>query len=764
MSDTNRYNVIGHALPRVDAPEKVDGKALYVDDYRFPGLLHCAMVLSPHPHAEVLAIRTDKALSVPGVLRILTAADVPVNQIGCVFPDQPLLAADRVRFVGDRVALVVAETREIARHAVSLVEVDYRPLLSVHDPELALAGDAPALHAKGNLLAHQKIRHGDAAARLTSCDVVVEHVFEVNYQEHAYLEPQGALAVPETGGGVTILGSMQCPFYVQSGVARALRLDRNRVRVEQTVTGGGFGGKEDYPTEVAACAALAALATGRPAKLIYTRGEDIQISTKRHRMRMRYRIGADRDGKLQAIHVTQFVDAGGYAGLSTIVAERANSTAAGPYFFPNAHVDTYIVYTNNLFGGAFRGFGNPQVTFAIEGMMELLAGKLGLDPVELRRRNLLTEGMPIICGQALPPSAPSREVLDTLVDRADLGRLRAEAEAFNKTSRFKRKGVGLALSMYGCCLHAGGQHLEGSGALVQVRADGSVEVNIGGTELGQGAFTVVAQIAAETLGADYGRVRVLPSDTRMVADSGPTVASRTTIMSGNAVRAASLQVRSRLVELAAVMLGCSSRDIEVGNGLYRGGGKELPFADLCMEAFRRKLHLAASGWYAPVPKPWDKETGQGIAYSVYCFTGHVAVVEVDLVGGLVKVEKVIAVHDVGKAINPATLEGQAHGGIVQGMGWALSENLVLDKGRCLNPGFTDYLIPSSLDAPQMDVVFVEDPYPDGPFGAKGIGEPSLISVPTAVALAAGNACGQLADRIPVTPEIVLRWTELSRRC
>jgi len=349
-------------------------------------------------------------------------------------------------------------------------------------------------------------------------------------------------------------------------------------------------------------------------------------------------------------------------------------------------------------------------------------------------------------------------VLDTLLQRSDLSRLKAEAEEFNRNNRFRRKGVGLALSLYGCCLHAGGQHLEGSGALVQVRADGSVEVNIGGAELGQGAFTVVAQIAAETLGADYARVRVLPSDTRMVADSGPTVASRTTIMSGNAVRAASLQLRSRLVELAAAMLGCSSREVRVDNGVYRNGGGEIPFSSLCMEASRRKLHLAASGWYAPPPKPWDKETGQGIAYSVYCFTGHVAVVEVDLVGGLVKVEKVFAVHDVGQAINPTTLEGQAHGGIVQGMGWALSENLVLDKGRCLNPGFTDYLIPSSLDAPQMDVAFIEEPYPDGPFGAKGIGEPSLISVPTAVALAAGNACGKLPDHIPVTPETVLRWT------
>ena len=581
----------------------------------------------------------------------------------------------------------------------------------------------------------------------------------MNYQEHAYLEPQGALAILEPDGGIHVLGSMQCPFYVQGGVARMLGLSQNQVRVTQTVTGGAFGGKEDYPTEVGGVAALVSYLTGRPAKLIYTRAEDLQLSTKRHRMRMRYKVGADTNGRLLALQVTQWVDAGGYTGLSTIVAERANSTVAGPYLFPHAHVDTFIVYTNNLFGGAFRGFGNPQVTFAIESMMDLLAEQVGLDPVEVRRRNLLKVGEMTITGQPIPPSAPAVEVLDTAVEQSSYPELVTAVEEFNQQNSWKKRGVGLALSMYGCCLHAGGQHLEGSGALVQVRGDGSVEVNIGGTELGQGAFTIVAQIAAEILGAPYAKVRVLPTDTRMVADSGPTVASRTTVMSGNATRAACLQLRSRLVELAALVLGCASHEVTVEEGCYRGPEGQIEFLKLAGDAWRRKLHLAASGWYAPPPKPWDTETGQGTAYVVYCFTSHIAEVEVDLVSGLVKVLKVYATHDVGKSINPTLLEGQAHGGIVQGLGWGLSENLILEGGRCLNPGFTDYLIPCILDMPEMDVRFIEDPYPEGPFGAKGIGEPSLISVPTAVAIAAANAVGARPDSLPVTPETILRWTK-----
>ena len=393
-----KTTVVGAPLPRQDAPAKVRGNARYIDDYRFPGELHVALVLSPHPHARVLSIDFKRAESLPGVVKVLTARDVPgANIIGCVFPDQPLLAEDRVRFVGDRVAIVVGESRDAVRKGAQAVVVKYEPLESVHDVEEALRPGAVAIHGDSNLLVHQKVRHGKGKDGFAGCDVVVEHTFRVNYQEHAYLEPQGVAAIPD-GDRMVLMGSMQCPFYVQGGVARMLGVDRNVVQVIQTTTGGGFGGKEDYPTEVAACAALAAWHTGRPVKCIYTRAEDMQLSTKRHRMTMTYRVGAMRDGTLKALDARILVDAGGYAGLSTVVAERSNSTAAGPYRFEHAHVDTLIVYTNNLFGGAFRGFGNPQVTFATESMLEMLAEELGLDSVELRRKNLLNQGDVTITG------------------------------------------------------------------------------------------------------------------------------------------------------------------------------------------------------------------------------------------------------------------------------------------------------------------------------------------------------------------------------
>jgi CO/xanthine dehydrogenase Mo-binding subunit len=722
-------------------------------------MVHVGLVLSPIPHGQLRGIDPTDALAVPGVLKVLTASDIPgANSIGCVFPDQPLLATDRVRFVGDRIALVLAASRDTARQAAALVKLDLEPLPGVFDARQALEPDAPKLFEQGNLLAHLKVRHGQGREGFADADVQVEEEFQVNYQEHAYLEPQGALALLEDGA-VTIHGSMQCPFYVQEAVARVLGLDLGRIRVVQAVTGGAFGGKEDYPSEVGACAALASWHTGRPAKLVYSRKEDMQVSTKRHRMFMKYRLGARRDGTLVALEATLHVDAGGYAGLSTVVAERSNSTAAGPYRIPHAHVDTLVVYTNNLFGGAFRGFGNPQVTFAMEGMIERLAQELGMDPATVRRMNLLQEGDVTVTGQALPSSSPSVEVLDRLVDSSGLEDWRTQDQAFNQQHSRARRGSAVALSMYGCCLHAGGQHLEGSGALLQIRSDGSVEVTIGGTELGQGAFTMAAQMAADALGAPYPKIRVLPTDTSRLPDSGPTVASRTTVMSGNAVLAAARPLRTRLNELAGTLLFCDPRQLKWHSGVVSAPGRsELSFEDLVREATRRKVQLSSSGWYAPPPKPWNKETGQGTAYVVYCFSGHAAHVEVNLVSGLVRVLKLAAVHDVGKAIHPDMLEAQAQGGMVQGMGWALSENLQVHEGRCLNPGFSDYLIPGTLDIPEMDVSWVESPYLDGPFGAKGVGEPTLISVPTAVALAVGNACGRRPTALPVTAETVLRWT------
>jgi CO/xanthine dehydrogenase Mo-binding subunit len=752
---------VGAPAPRVDALEKVTGRARYVDDLEPAGTLHCKAVVSAHPHAEVLSVDVSAAQGMPGVFAVLTAKDVPgQNQIGAAVADQPLLVEKRARMLSDRIALVAADSLENAVAAVRAVKVSYRELPVIPGVDQAVAEGAFPIHETGNVQTRKRVIKGDAPAQFEKARLVLENTFETGYQEHAYLETNGVLAIPEPDGGVTVHASAQAPFYVQKAVARVLGLELAQVRVIQATTGGGFGGKEDYPSEPAACAALLARATGRPVKFVYTRSEDIAWSSKRHAMKVRNKLGVDSEGRLVAAQVHIACDAGAYTGLSGIVSERANSTAIGPYRSPAVRVDTDVIYTNNLFGGAFRGFGTPQVTFAMETQLDELAEKLGLSPAEIRRRNLLGVGDETATRQLLRESAPGLRTFEAALEKSGYERKRAEFAQFNDTSRHLKKGIGIGCCLYGCCLHAGGQYLEGAGALLHVRPDGSVEVAVGGTEIGQGAFTVVAQLVAQELGLAVAKVRVMPTSTEHVPDSGPTVASRTTIMSGNAALDAARRIRARMLDVAGHKLGIPAAELTLGEGgVSKPNGLPLAsFLDVVKACIDRKVNLTSEGWYAPPRKEFDPQTGLGEAYSTYCFATHVAEVEVDLRSGRTRVVRVTAAHDVGKAINPTMLEGQIEGGVVQGMGWALMEELKLKDGRCLNPNFTDYLIPTTLDAPAVDALLVEEPYSAGPFGAKGIGEPSLIPAPAAIANAVSLAVGHRFRTLPLTPERVL--TEL----
>ncbi|HEX4620827.1 MAG TPA: molybdopterin cofactor-binding domain-containing protein, partial [Myxococcaceae bacterium] len=564
-------------------------------------------------------------------------------------------------------------------------------------------------------------------------------------------------AVPEQDGMLTVHASAQCPFYIQKAVARVLATDLASIRCIQATTGGAFGGKEDYPSEPAACAALLARATGRPVKLVYDRTEDILWSSKRHPFKIVHRLGVDAEGRITACAVTLYCDAGAYNGLSAVVAERANATALGPYRVANVQVDTFVVYTNNLFGGAFRGFGSPQVTFAMEAQLDEAAAAVGISPAEIRRRNLLKVGDATATSQVLPESVGALETLEAAVERSGFEAKVRELAAFNAGSAQVKKGIGIGCCMYGCCLHAGGQFLEGSGSLIHVRPDGSVNVAIGGTEIGQGAFTVVAQLCAEELGCVLANIHVVPVNTDLVPDSGPTVASRTTVMSGNAVLDAARQLKARMLEVAAQKLDVAREKLVVRDGAFSSPGtlKRLAFKEVAKACYERKVNLTAEGWYAPPRKEWNEAMGVGEAYSVYCFATQVAEVTVDLRSGRVRVDKVTAAHDVGKAINPATLVGQVEGGVVQGLGYALMEELKVVDGKCLNPNFTDYLIPSAVDAPPIDTLLVELPFSRGPYGAKGVGEPSLIPIAAAIANAVSFACGRRFTHIPLTPERLL---------
>ena len=762
--------VVGKSPLRIDGPGKATGTTQFACDLHVAGMLIGHVVTAPHVHGRIKRVNVEEARDVPGVVAVLTAKDVVgENQIGCVIADQPLLATDLSLSAADRVAIIAAETKDAALKAAAKIMVESEPLPGVFDPVLALEADAPKVHAKGNLAAKMVIRKGDFAKARTSSDIVVEQTFRTGMQEHAYLETNGVLAEPQPDGSMLLVGSMQAPFYVQKAVARVLALPHTMVRVVQAPTGGGFGGKEDYPSEPAACAALLAQVTHRPVRIIYSRSEDIAWSTKRHATVIKHTLTATKDGRLTGLKVETYVDAGAYMGLSSIVAERANASAGGPYVIPNVEVDTYTVYTNNPFGGAFRGFGQPQVTFALESQIDALARELGMDPFEIRLKNFVKKGSRTPYDERLKTEPFAAATALKARTRSSWLARRRTADTHNSKNPDIRRGIGVASSMYGCCLHAGGQHLEGSAALVQVHPDASVSVGIGGTEIGQGSFTAMAILAAESLGFAYDSIRVRETDTALVPDSGPTVASRTTIMSGNAVLDATREIRARLVKVAAELLAVPPHAValEAGQVLVKGKKATLSIQELVQAAYMRKVNLSHSGWYAPPRKVWNKEVGRGQAYSVYCYGTLVAEVSVDTITGVVKVDRVTAVHDVGRAIHLDGVIGQIHGGIMQGLGYATMERLALKDGKILNPTFTDYLIPTALDIPEIDIELIEEPYDRGPYGAKGIGEPSLIPVAAAIANAVTHALGFPLQELPLTPEAVkMSWeahAELERR-
>ncbi len=746
---------LGGRHERPDARAKVSGSTRYVGDLALPGMLHAAATVASVASARICALDTAAARAVDGVEAIVTAAQIPgANLVGVIFPDQPLLVADRVRMVGDRLALVAARTPEAAWQAARLVKATLEPMPAVHDPVAALVPGAPLVHDGGNLLRTFQVARGDSGRR--SADVIVEALYQVGGQEHAYLEPQGCLAIPEGRSRITIVASCQCPFYVQQAVARVLGLPLAAVRVEQAPTGGGFGGKEDYPSEPAACAAVLAFATGRPVRFLLPREMDMQGSTKRHAMVVRHRWGADRNGRLRFAEVETVLDAGAYAGISTVVAERANVSAIGPYHVPNVHVSTRIAYTNNLFGGAFRGFGAPQVTWAAEATIDRLARAVGLDPLEFRRRNLLDDRRRRICtGQLLRRPVLARECLDRAAALAGWDEFHARPRPAGGP---EREGMGIALALYGCNLHHGGQRLDRSSAVVILQADGSVVVRVGLTEIGQGNLAACQTIAAQALGVDPAAVQVWQPDTTTVADSGPTVASRGAHASGMAILDAVRRLRTRLDPVAAELLGCRSEQVELAAGRARVAGapdRSVAVAEVAAELSARRIEAIATGWYRSKPRRFDPATGAGEPYEFYAVACHVAKVNVDCELGLVRVEEVSAAHDVGRVIHRDALEGQIQGGVVQGVGWGTTERLALDHGRLVNPSFTDYLIPTFADAPKVNIAIVESDGAGGPFGAKGVGEPALIPAAAAVRNAVVEALGVELDTLPLAPPAIV---------
>jgi len=745
---------VGQPVKRIDARSKVTGRARYVADVKIQGMLYGKMLFSPHAHAHIKGIDTSKAEGLPGVWAVITAQHIPgENQIGVVTPDQPLLAQETVRFVGDCVALVAAESASVAEKALGLIRVDYQTLPGVYTAQEALGENSPLVHQGGNLLTHLKIRKGDLKKGIGECDILLEETFHTQRQEHVYIETIGALAIPEGDGSMTILGSIQCPFYVQKGVAHVLGLPMNKVRIVQATTGGGFGGKEDVPSEICGFASLLAWKTHRPVQMILTREEDLRRSSKRHPMSVTYKMGATKGGKILCAQIEVLADVGAYATLSPVVMFRSTVHATGPYEIPHVKVDTYGAYTNNIPSGAMRGFGTPEVTFAHESMVDELAAKLNMDPIQIRLINGLRLGSQTATGQVLRESVGLEETIVKAKEACDWESKRAEDKRIGPS---RRRGLGASAMFYGVSLGAKGWPLDGSAAAVQVHQDGSVSVAIGGTEMGQGAQTVVAQMAAECMGLSLDRIAILATDTSLVPDSGPTVASRTTVFSGNATLNALEQIKRSMTELASELLAVAPEKLDFRDGQVLGGGKKISFDQLVQHCYSRNINLGAEGWFVSPPCSFDEETGQGDAYYVYGYGTQIAEVEVDLDTGQVQVLRVTAAHDVGKAINPQGVSCQIEGGVVQGVGYALLENFMMVKGQIQTPDLATYTIPTSLDVPQVEPIIVEAISEKGPYGAKGLGEQPIIPTAAAVANAIHDATGIRITKLPIGPEALRR--------
>ena len=691
-------NAVGSSVPRKDGIGKATGAARYADDLVFPGMLHGRTIRSTVPRGRIESIRFD--FDTTG-FTIVDYRDVPAkNAVDLMSQDQPFLAEHEVKHMAEPILLIAHEDKEKLNAASVIIGYDEEEPL--FDPE-----KSPLSFKDIDIV------KGDTDHALEQADVVVEGVYRTGHQEHVYIEPNGVIAVPEDGG-VAIYGSVQCPFYVIKALRCMLGSAHPNVRVIQTETGGGFGGKEEYPSMIAGHAVLLALKSGRPVKIIYDRGEDMVATTKRHPSIVRHRTGLTRDGKLVAMDIDVLLDGGAYVTLSPTVLSRGCIHAAGPYSCDNVHIRGRTVFTNTPPNGAFRGFGAPQTEFAVEVHMDRIAERLGMDPVELRRINALRPGDITATGQTLRSDASAHMVLEEAVRRTDFDRKRKEWKGTTKS-------IGLSLFYHGAGFTGAGERNLKSKARLELTPTG-VRIAVGSTEIGQGTRTMHAQIVTDALGIPYEIVEVAQPDTSRVADSGPTVASRTCMVVGKILEECAIEMRSKLGGLSP------------------------------SEYYEKNGELSIERMYEPPDWiQWDDSTYRGDAYATYGWGCDVVELELDPDTFEVRPIKLTAVQEFGRPIHPALARGQIEGGTAQGLGYALLENVVMKNGAMANSQLTNYVIPTTLDMPELDVVMMENPYPGGPFGAKGLGELPMDG-PAPAVVNAIRALGIDLREIPATPE------------
>ena len=726
---------VGKSVLRREGPEKLTGRALYLDDHVIPGCWHGVTVRSAVPHGKIKAIHFDPAFAW-NECAVVTAKDIPgKNVVTLIEPDQPLLADGIVRHREEAIALIAHPNRATAYEAAKHVTIEYERLeaaLTI-DESLALKS---RIYKNDNIFKSFLITKGDVDAAFAAADIIVEGEYSTPAQEQAYIE-NNAIAAWEEGGVMVVTGSLQCPYYIVKALKVILGRDETKVRVIQTVTGGGFGGKEEYPSMIAGHAALLALKCGRPVKIVYDRAEDMAATTKRHPAVVRQKVGLKKDGTLVAQDIDVVMDGGAYATLSAVVLSRGTLHAAGAYECPNVRVRSKVVATNTPPNGAFRGFGAPQTLFAAELHWEKIADVLGIDSATLKRKNLFKIGSITSTGQRLRESVGAEACLDIVMKRSKYAAKRKEYDRWNKDRKNPTwRGIGMALAHHGAGFTGSGEVYLASRAGVALTRAGDLYVLAASTEIGQGTNTMFAQVAADALGVPADWLRVETPDTHKVPDSGPTVASRTCMVVGGLVRRAAFELKAAL-------------EAEHGRVPRTPAELKTAAAALCGELAARRFEVQYEN---PPEMSWDDKTYRGDAYGVYSYAAFAADLEIDKATYEVRVVKITTAQDVGKALNPRLCEGQVIGGSTQGLGWALLEEPVFKDGVMINSQLTNYIIPTSLDTPSFDVTLVEKPYSRGPFGAKGVGELPMDVPAPAVAAAIKHATGRLIATIPLTPE------------
>ncbi len=751
----DHYKIVGKNVQRVDGLEKVTGRARYTTDFLLENALLVRPVWSKRPHALIKKIDTSVALEVAGVVHVITAADIPgENQCGYYIDDQPFLATDRVRHVGDIVALVVARNEESAWAGADAVKVEYEDLPAVFQPQQALAGDFKLHDEKSP--GDVKVRKGNVEQAFRECDVIVERTYRAGSQDHAYIEPEAALAFPEGLHGMTVISTNQNPFRTRSTVARVIGRPQSEVRIITPYLGGGFGGKDTYGPIISTLAALAAQVSGRPAAVVYTRHESFAYRYKRCPFEIHYKSGATKDGKLKAIEVDYTCDCGGYATHVFGLMKRAAYHGTGVYEVPNCKITGVAVYTNNIPVAAFNGFGNPQLSFAIESQMDMLAEMLNMDPVEFRLKNALVPGLRTGTGQLLDHSVGIKPLIEKVAQSAGWAAKRKQTAVIRQGKSTKKRGIGIGCSWHGCGT-TGLKH-DWAGASLILNRDGSANYCTGIVEIGQGTITSHAMMVAEILGIPYEWVKVDANDTSRMPDSGETHAQRGTFIGGTAAVDAALKLRKRLNTLAATLLECSKGQVTIEDGvaLCRGDpARKISFKDLVTAMYERGISPAEYGFIKAKRGYPDPETGQGVPYAAYTFGCTIAEVEVDVETGEVDVLRLYPGIAAGKIIQPEVVRGQVNGCGILGLGYGLMESVVTDKGSMVNDSFGDYMIPTIMDMPElMQYVMVEDEYKYSGFGAKGVGEIALISTPLAIANAVYDATGVRFYSLPLNSEKV----------